>query len=224
MSRDVAALSLPATLPVFPLSSALLLPGGALPLNIFERRYRAMVEHALAGDRLIGIVHTESGVGNPADVSAPPLMPLGCAGLIETCERLPDERSALVLRGVSRFRLGQELPQHAGGFRQCVVDWSLLADDMPTMADADFPMPREALVEAAESLLPENARLDRDAVASLTNADLLRALAMQLPLSVWDMQAVLEAPDGTARADALLAALECALAIRHSAHASTQRH
>ena len=49
--------NLPSVIPMFPLPSALLLPGGHLPLNIFEPRYLAMIDAALTSpDRLIGMV------------------------------------------------------------------------------------------------------------------------------------------------------------------------
>src|SRR4051812_46069952 len=53
--RYETADDLPKSVPVFPLSGALLLPSGQLPLNIFEPRYLAMVDAAMAGDRLIGM-------------------------------------------------------------------------------------------------------------------------------------------------------------------------
>ena len=54
--RYETAEDLPQSVPVFPLAGALLLPSGQLPLNIFEPRYLAMVDAALAGDRLIGMI------------------------------------------------------------------------------------------------------------------------------------------------------------------------
>lgn len=216
--------ALPASLPVFPLASVLLLPGGQVPLHIFEPRYRALVEHALAGDKMIGMVHADPGLGDAGDAQPAALLPLGCAGVIESCERLPDGRFALVLEGLSRFRIAEELPLHTGGFRQVRPDWSAYGDDLRTTEESNFRMDRDALVDVAEKVLLPGTRLNRTAVKNLDNADLLRALAMHTPLSVWDMQALLDADAGTPRADALLAALECALAIQRSAHASTQRH
>eukprot|EP01035_Chromulina_nebulosa_P063088 gene63088-86298_t len=55
-ARYLTAQDLPETVPVFPISGVLLLPGGQLPLNIFEPRYLAMFDAALAGNRLIGMI------------------------------------------------------------------------------------------------------------------------------------------------------------------------
>ena len=79
MSERRGAAALPTILPIFPLTSVLLLPRGRLPLNIFEPRYLAMTRDALAGERLIGMVQ-------PSDPGAPgrnpQVYPIGCAGRI----------------------------------------------------------------------------------------------------------------------------------------------
>ena len=81
---------LPDTLPIFPLSGALLLPGGRMPLNIFEPRYLAMVSDALAGHRLLGMIQPVqpggfAGDGLPADDGPPKVHRMGCAGRIVSC-------------------------------------------------------------------------------------------------------------------------------------------
>ncbi len=220
--NEVQVSRLPLEVPVFPLASVLLLPGALLPLNIFEPRYLAMVEHALAGDRLIGMVHPDPGLGDQHQ--SPGLMPLGCAGVIEAYERQADGRIALMLTGVSRFALVQELPLHPGGFRRVRADWSNYAGDIAAGDEPDFPMDRDALCGLVAKMLPEGMQLNRAAAGNLSNADLLRALAMQAPLSVWDKQALLESAPGEPRAEALMAALESAVAIRLSAQVSTRRH
>ncbi|NDH62205.1 MAG: hypothetical protein EBY18_11290 [Alphaproteobacteria bacterium] len=78
---------LPDTLPIFPLSGVLLLPGGKLPLNVFEPRYLAMVFDALAGHRMIGMVQPlqpggYAGDGLPSDDGRPKVHRVGCAGRI----------------------------------------------------------------------------------------------------------------------------------------------
>jgi len=78
-----------------------------LPLHLFEPRYRKMAEDALAGDKVIGMVLLKPGY--EADYEGrPPVYPVGCAGLVEQSERLPDGRYNIVLRGQCRFRLGRE--------------------------------------------------------------------------------------------------------------------
>ncbi|MGC4084545.1 MAG: LON peptidase substrate-binding domain-containing protein [Vicinamibacterales bacterium] len=94
-------------LPLFPLPSVVLFPGVFLPLHIFEPRYREMVADALATDRLIGMILLREGW--EADYEGrPPVYGVGCSGLITHCEKLPDGRYNIVLRGLDRFRIVDE--------------------------------------------------------------------------------------------------------------------
>src|SRR5262245_55703341 len=99
--------TLPATIPIFPLEDATLFPTAARPLHIFEPRYRAMVVDALKGDRIIGMVTLRPGY--EADYEGrPAIYTIGCAGVIEDVEELPDGRFNIVLRGTVRFRVNEE--------------------------------------------------------------------------------------------------------------------
>ena len=95
---------------LFPLSRVILFPRVRIPLHIFEPRYRQMTEHALAGDRHIGMVTVlpEHEAGMTGD---PPVYPVGCAGIISEAQRLPDGRFHIVLDGVWRFRIADEPPR-----------------------------------------------------------------------------------------------------------------
>ncbi|HEX9556354.1 MAG TPA: LON peptidase substrate-binding domain-containing protein, partial [Reyranella sp.] len=98
---------LPETLPIFPLSGVLLLPGGKLPLNVFEPRYLAMVFDALAGPRLIGMVQPVqpggyAGDGLPTADGKPQVHRIGCAGRITSFNETEDGRLLLALSGVCR--------------------------------------------------------------------------------------------------------------------------
>ena len=110
---------LPETLPIFPLSGVLLLPGGKLPLNVFEPRYLARVFEALAGHRMIGMVQPlqpggYAGDGMPTDDGRPPVHRIGCAGRIVSFNETEDGRLLLALSGVSRFEIVRELNQKEG--------------------------------------------------------------------------------------------------------------
>ena len=80
---------LPGTLPIFPLGGALLLPGGRLPLNIFEPRYLAMIQDSLKGERTVGMVQPREGEETAA---APAVYRLGCAGRIVSFDETEDGR------------------------------------------------------------------------------------------------------------------------------------
>ena len=96
---------LPQVIPVFPLDGAMLLPGGGLPLNIFEPRYLNMVDDALSGSRLIGMVQTIAGGSR----ERPSLAAVGCAGKITSFAETGDGRYLITLSGVARFNIAREL-------------------------------------------------------------------------------------------------------------------
>jgi len=91
--------------PVFPLPDVVLFPRAALPLHIFELRYRTMVRDALSGDRLIAMALLKPG-WERAYANSPAYHPLACVGRIERAEWLPDDCYDLLLVGVARVRLG----------------------------------------------------------------------------------------------------------------------
>jgi Lon protease-like protein len=98
-----------AALKVFPLHGVAVLPGTPAPFHVFEPRYRALVEDALAGDRILAV----PALFGKSDAMAlrPPLRAICGAGIIEAVERHEDGRFDLVLRGLARVRLLEERPQ-----------------------------------------------------------------------------------------------------------------
>ena len=89
---------LPGTLAVFPLSGALLFPRWSLPLNIFEPRYLNMIDDAMAGHRMIGMIQPTD-----SDKAAPRLADVGCAGRITSYSETEDGRYLINLSGICRF-------------------------------------------------------------------------------------------------------------------------
>src|SRR4051812_18480152 len=99
--------TLPPVIPIFPLEDALLFPGIARPLYIFEPRYRAMVADALKGDRIIGMTTLKPGYEANYQ-GRPPIYSIGCAGVITDVEELSGGRYKIVLRGIVKFRVTGE--------------------------------------------------------------------------------------------------------------------
>src|SRR5205085_9622463 len=106
-------------LPLFPLPNVVLFPNVFLPLHIFEPRYREMVADAIAADRLIGMVLLRPGWDRDYE-GRPPVFPIGCSGVMTHVERLADGRYNIVLRGLERFRIGEE--NHERSYRRAVVE------------------------------------------------------------------------------------------------------
>lgn len=198
---------LPDVLPVFPLEGVLLLPGGQLPLNIFEDRYIAMIDDALASNRMIGIIQPkpdhvlQSGIRD--------LQTVGCMGKITQFNHLPDDRYTVLLRGMWRFDIKEELSQR-NGYRQVMPIWSAYAGDItiPTCLGID----RDKLCALMKIYLEKN-NLEVDCAQFENTGDtqLITALSMICPLPPIDKQALLEAPCCKTRAEMFMAILEMAV-------------
>ncbi|RVD56675.1 ATP-dependent protease [Mesorhizobium sp. M2D.F.Ca.ET.185.01.1.1] len=202
------AKDLPPAIPVFPLAGALLLPGGRMPLNIFEPRYLQMIDQAMAGSRLIGMIQPSLD-GALRDDGEPELCNVGCAGRIISLAETGDGRYLISLQGVCRFRIGQELTAKTP-FRQCKIA-PFLADleEDPAATEVDRP----ALLKAFRAYLQANdLEADWESVSRAENGMLVNALSMMAPYGPAEKQALLEAPDLKTRAETLIAITEMTLA------------
>nr|WP_075214350.1 LON peptidase substrate-binding domain-containing protein [Mongoliimonas terrestris] len=202
---------LPREIPVFPLSGALLLPRGQLPLNIFEPRYLAMVDHALATDRLIGMVQPRFDEGVTRPGTDPTLCGVGCAGRITTFSESGDGRYLITLTGVARFRVEEEV-RSGRLFRMARIAAEPFAGDFLARA-GEGEVDRPALLKALEAFFEaNNLEADWDSVNRTPTEALVNALSMMSPFGPPEKQALLEAPDLKTRADTLVAITEVALA------------
>ena len=127
---------LPRVIPIFPLTGALLLPTGKLPLNIFEPRYLAMVRDALADDqRIIGMLQPrvpdmDDNWGTAGDGDDEPVLyKTGCAGRITSFAESEDGRYLLTLSGVCRFDIAEEMTGKEG-YRRVLADFQRFRDDV----------------------------------------------------------------------------------------------
>ncbi|MCC7275538.1 MAG: LON peptidase substrate-binding domain-containing protein [Alphaproteobacteria bacterium] len=222
MSRhpfDPEFAALPRSLPVFPLPGVLLLPGGKLPLNIFEPRYLAMVQDALAAERMIGMIQPTE---DERPSHPPALYRTGCAGRIVSFSETDDGRFLITLAGLCRFDVDQEIAT-TRGYRRVVPQWDRYAQDY-----ADGPPPqvdRARLLKAVEAYFKvQGLSADWEAIKGTPDGRLVVALAMVCPFAPNEKQALLEAPDGTARAAALVALMEMAAVPARTDDETPARH
>ena len=188
--------TLPQEIPIFPLQDVMLFPEARRPLHIFEPRYREMVLHALVTDRIIGMVMLEPG-HDEEYFGRPPILPVGCAGVIEHVEELPDGRYNIVLRGLTKFRVADE--DDSRSFRVATVEAiteSLSEDDRAALASY-----RPGLLSLLRDLAPNAPPPSEEEFSSelLTNA--LSQLVRMAPERRYRL---LEADGALARARALL--------------------
>ncbi len=190
------------TIPVFPLSGALLLPRGELPLHIFEQRYRDMVRDSASGHGLVGMIQ-------PAQpewtADRPDLYGTGCVGRMSDLRRTDDGRYFLTLIGLCRYDVVEELPA-AHAYREVVADYGRYLSDIEpagaAAADRGKLLSAFRAYLAARGLETDWRQMDRADEETLVNT-----LAMMCPFDPREKQALLEAADIRARAELLTSLL-----------------
>ncbi len=211
--------ALPSRLPIFPLTSALLMPQGQLPLNIFEPRYLAMVNYALAHERLIGMIQPRQ-PGQPmgeADVFS-----VGCAGRISAFGETDDGRYHITLTGVCRFAYKND-QTIAEGFRMADVDFAPFAFDLATessegatsaVGDESETGADDQRAELMKSLTGyftlKGYSADWQKLRNTPTLTLVNSLAMILPFEPLEKQALLEAKHLPERASMLTSLMDMA--------------
>jgi len=196
--------TMPETIPIFPLPGALLLPGGQLPLNIFEPRYLRMIDDALARHRMIGMIQPRE---TAAEGAKPPLYEIGCVGRLTSFAESDDGRYVITLTGMRRFKVSEELSVDTP-YRQVAADWAEFAGDGTPDPSADL-IDRDRLLGAMELYLDaEGLKTDWDAVEEAPSEALIVSLAMGCPFAGNEKQALLEAGDMVTRAECLIALME----------------
>ncbi|MGH6832592.1 MAG: LON peptidase substrate-binding domain-containing protein, partial [Methyloceanibacter sp.] len=201
--RTVA--DMPKELPLFPLRGAILLPRASLTLNVFEPRYLALVDHALADDRLIGVVQPAPEAGNAESPAGKifPIRRVGCAGRISSFSESDDGRVVISLAGIARFRVAQDVERKTP-FRIAQVDFSPYAKDF-VMGHGEDDVDRPHLIATLRSyLVANNLNADWDRINNASTERLVNSLSILSPYGPEEKQALLEAPDLRARAEALI--------------------
>ncbi|MCC3244296.1 LON peptidase substrate-binding domain-containing protein [Methylocystis sp. WRRC1] len=202
---------LPEIIPVFPLAGALLLPRGELPLNIFEPRYVTMVDAAIAGERVIGMIQPQS--ENHGIAHAPELFQVGCAGRITRFAETGDGRYLITLTGLARFRIADELSAGTP-YRQFRVSYEGFQADLLPGA-GENAVDRESMVSMLRNFA-ECSKLEVDwaSIDAAPTETLVNALAMMCPFGANEKQALIEAIDLKTRAETLIALAKLDLAQR----------
>ncbi len=177
---------LPETLPIFPLSGAVVMPGSDLPLNIFEPRYLNMVSDALSTHRMIGMIQPDPDASDESE-----LYHTGCAGRITQYRETSDGRIEMMLSGVCRYDLDEVLPT-TRGYRLSVPNWSRFADDYAEH-ESKLHGEHDRLIRTLKSYFAvKGLETDWSALENLPTVKLMNSLSMALPLSEQNKQVLLE--------------------------------
>jgi len=194
---------LPQTLPLFPLSGVILLPRGVLALNVFEPRYLNMVDDALGGDRLIGMIQPSTG---EEDEATPLLADVGTVGRITSFSETEDGRYLVTLTGICRFDLEQEF-EAGSPYRQAIVNYEPFADDFAPSAGRSID--RGALIASLKTYAALHGfQVDWNSVEQAPLETVINVAAQICPFDAAAKQALLESITLEDRAQALVALLE----------------
>ena len=194
-ATPAATRALPAEIPVFPLPEVVLFPGVSRPLLIFEPRYREMVADALNGDKIIGMILLRPGYEKDYE-GRPPIYAIGCAGVIEDYEQFPDGRYAILLRGLTAFRILSE--DQRKPYRLARVE--TIAEGLKDEERTPLSTLRERILRRLYDVLPFGTEPPDP---SLDDAEFINVVAQALKMAEADRQALLEQNSVLARARAL---------------------
>lgn len=210
LKRPQSPADIPASIPLFPLSGALLLPYARRPLNVFEPRYLEMVDHALKGDRLIGLIQprdtTEESPQGPA-----PLQKIGTVGRLVQFEEVEEARYFIILEGLCRFELIKEMPTMAP-FRRATVSTEMFASDFNREFGEEAVDRQRFLKMMRDYAEFGDFDLNWDEIEKTGTADLVNFCCMVSPYGAAEKQALLEADTLEARAETLIAMAEFEMA------------
>lgn len=196
---------LPDIIPVFPLPGVLLFARANLPLNIFEPRYLNMIDDAMRGDRLIGMIQPQPGAGSE---TTPALSRVGGVGRIISYSETDDGRYLISLRGLCRFDMVEECEPDRP-YRRSKVSYDRFAHDLaaPDIEDEDHI--RTELLMALRTFLNRNGlKADWSTVTDAPLETLLYTLSSGCPFSPSEKQLLLETPTLTQQCQTLITLLQ----------------
>ena len=209
MPRAHAALDpvmeLPRVFPIFPLESVLLVPGALLPLHIFEPRYREMIEDTVDGHGMLAMAMPTLGHASSLDDS-PPVHPVVSLGRLVQHERHPDGRWSIILEGLARMRIEQELPPEHAYRRVHALPLPDVTPDDPRQLQAEFTTMLDRIPDLDESI--------RETLLGLDTSAALDVVLMRLPVTAREKHRIHAEPSPALRVGAVRRLIDV-LAGRH---------
>ena len=183
-------ISLPKEIPIFPLSNFIIFPKTSVPLNIFEPRYINMIDDAMKGNRMIGMIQPRS-----FNQKTPDLYKIGCVGKITSFNETEDGRYLIVLAGVSRFKITEELKTQKL-YRLCKVDFKDFSYDLEEKDEEIKFSDLEFIFKNLKSLfIKQGYIIDWKELEKKSLNQTINALAMASPFSLEEKQILLETND-----------------------------
>ena len=178
---------LPKTISIFPLSNFIFFPQTTVPLNIFEPRYIQMVDDAMKGDRIIGMVQPKK-----SNQTIPILYNVGCAGKITSFNETEDGRYLIVLDGISRFKILEEL-NNDKLYRECKVNFDNFSNDINNQKEEIKFSDLELIFKNLKSLFnKQDYTINWKELEKQSLDQTINTLSMASPFSLEEKQVLLE--------------------------------
>ena len=182
--------NLPKKISVFPLSNFIIFPNTSVPLNIFEKRYINMIDDSMKGNRIIGMVQPKNNKKN-----VPELYSIGCAGKITSFNETDDGRYLVVINGINRFRIIEEVLTEKL-YRICKISYENFSNDIIEKKENINFSDLELIFKNLKSFFKKKGyiinwkQLEKQSLDQTINT-----LAMASPFSLEEKQILLETDD-----------------------------
>ena len=181
-------INLPNKIPVFPLSNFIIFPETTVPLNIFEPRYLQMIDDAMKGSKMIGILQPKK-----LNQTIPSLYDIGCAGKITNYNETDDGRYLIVLSGISRFKIIQEINTKKL-YRECKVNFDDFKIDLNEHKEEIKFSDLELIFKKSKSLFNKQGYIINWKDLELQSLNqTINTISMASPFSLEEKQVLLEA-------------------------------
>jgi len=186
---------LPDRIPIFPLSNFIIFPETSIPLNIFEPRYIEMIDDSMKGPRMIGMIQPKK----KSDISTPELYKVGCLGKITNFNESEDGRYLIVLDGISRFKILNEVKNNKL-YRECDVSFNEFKNDIVSNKEEIKFSDLRLIFKDLKTIFQRKGYIINWKELEKQNLDrTINTLAMASPFSLEEKQALLESQNLTSR-------------------------
>ena len=186
---------LPSIIPIFPLSNFIIFPNTTVPLNIFEPRYIQMINDSMKSHRMIGMIQPKKS----GELKKPELYEVGCVGKITSFNETDDGRYLIIINGVSRFKIEEEIKSEKL-YRSCKVSYQNYIKDLEDKIE-EYPIKDlEKIFKDLKNLFEKKGfMVDWSSLKKQDFSNTLNTLSMASPFSLEEKQVLLETKDLSTR-------------------------
>tara|TARA_B100000686_G_C16420884_1_gene777103 strand:+ start:130 stop:771 length:642 start_codon:yes stop_codon:yes gene_type:complete len=195
---------LPKTIPVFPLSNFIIFPKTTVPLNIFEPRYVQMIDDCMKSNRIIGMIQPKK----TGEIKKPNLYEIGCIGKITSFNETRDGRYLIIINGLCRFRILEELNTEKL-YRKCEVSYDGFELDLSSKKDDSKVSELKSIFIKLKNLFKKQGYIiNWKDIENQNPSQTLNTLSMASPFTLEEKQVLLETKNFNSRKEKLENILE----------------